>query len=117
MGTGLSPNEKPNKRPPISPKKANHTATQALRATHTPRDALYDLGPERRAHETIWPPEAYAEMNRAMAAIPLHWRAFLKAALFDAMGSTPTADPVDKLRTALANLAAQHPALGKVMQD
>ncbi len=95
----------------------DHTATEALRATHTPRHALYDLGPERRAHETIWPPAAYAEMNRAMAAIPLHWRAFLKAALFDAMGTTPTADPVGKLRTALANLAAQHPALGKVMQD
>lgn len=95
----------------------DETATQSLRTTHTPRHDLYDLGPERRAHETIWTPDVYAEMNRAMAAIPLHWRAFLKTALFDAMGTTPAPDPVAKLRTALATLAAQHPALRGVVQS
>ena len=86
-------------------------ATAALRANHTQTPGLYAFGPERLAHEAVWTLAAYAEMNRAMATIPLHWRAFLKHALFEAMGSSPSPDPVAKLQSALAALATRYPAL------
>ena len=86
-------------------------ATAALRANHTQTPGLYAFGPERLAHEAVWTLAAYAEMNRAMATIPLHWRAFLKHALFEAMGSSPSPDPVAKLQATLAGLATRYPAL------
>jgi N-methylhydantoinase B len=86
-------------------------ATAALRAGRATAAGLYAFGSERLAHEAVWTQAAYAEMGRAMAAVPLHWRPFLKHALFEAMGKVPAPDPVAKLRAALATLAAQHPAL------
>jgi N-methylhydantoinase B len=83
-------------------------ATAAARAKpRTPR-AFQEFGPERLAHETVWTQAAYARMGEAMAAIPLHWRAFLKKALFEAMGTTPVADPVGRIEVALEELASRH---------
>ena len=92
----------------------DQTATATLREGHTPHEGLYAFGPERLAHEAVWTQAVYAEMGRAMEAAPLHWRAFLKKALFEAMGSEVVEDPVAKLRAALAVLAERHPALAKV---
>ncbi len=86
-------------------------ATAALRAGRVVPEGLYAFGPQRLAHELVWTPAAYAEMGRAMAAAPMHWRAFLKHALFEALGSVPVADPVARLREVLVSLATQHPSL------
>ena len=86
-------------------------ATTALRARHHGAIALYDFGPERVAHERVWTPAAYARMGQAMAAIPLHWRAFLKKELFAALGTIATGDPVLKIDAALATLAERHKPL------
>ncbi|MCW3475619.1 hydantoinase B/oxoprolinase family protein [Limobrevibacterium gyesilva] len=86
-------------------------ATAALRTARRPPHPLFAFGPERTAHEAVWTPEAYAAMGQAMAAIPLHWRAFLKKELFQAIGTTPVPDPVMRVATALADLAARHKPL------
>ena len=87
------------------------TATAKLRAAQAPRSDFYDFGPERRGHEAVWTQAAYARMKRAMDAIPLHWRAFLKKELFLAMGTTPLPDPVARIDAALAELATRHKPL------
>jgi N-methylhydantoinase B len=85
--------------------------TTRLRAGHRPPTDLFAFGAARLAHEAVWTREAYAEMGRAMAAIPLHWRAFLKRELFLALGTEPAADPAARVRAAIATLAARHRAL------
>ena len=61
----------------------------------------------------------YAAMGQAMAAVPLHWRSFLKHELFQAMATAPAPDPLDRFVAALTALAARHavlaPAVSRVI--
>jgi N-methylhydantoinase B len=83
-------------------------ATATLRAKSCRMRPFQDFGPERLAHEAVWTPAAYARMAAALAAVPLHWRAFLKKALFEAMGTAPVADPVARIEATLAELGSRH---------
>jgi N-methylhydantoinase B len=89
-------------------------AAETSRLRTAPRSVpvgLFEFGPERLAHEAVWTTPAYAAMARAMAATPVHWRAYLKRALFDALGTIPSEDPVAKLVERLQFLASRHPGL------
>lgn len=59
----------------------DEAATAALRAV--PRaPALYDFGPEREAYEAVWSADAYAALFAILAALPIHWRFFVKRQVF-----------------------------------
>jgi N-methylhydantoinase B len=62
-------------------------ATNALRASRR-SDAAHPhfaYGPERDAHEAVWTPDAYDQLTRLLAALPVHWRFFVKTKMFEAM--------------------------------
>jgi N-methylhydantoinase B len=49
----------------------------------------FAYGPERDAHEAVWTDEAYAVLTRLLAALPVHWRFFVKTKMFEEMAETP----------------------------
>ncbi|WP_372619798.1 hydantoinase B/oxoprolinase family protein [Falsiroseomonas sp.] len=86
-------------------------ATVTLRAARRPRSG-FDFGPERRAHEAIWPAAAYAHMAEIMGQIPVNWRNLAKKAFFHAMSARRETMPLEQqLDAVLADLTARHPSL------
>ena len=65
----------------------DHAATAAkrgaLRANETA--AHFAFGPERTAHEMVWTHENYDALTVILAAMPVHWRFFVKTKIFDLM--------------------------------
>ncbi len=84
-------------------------ATAALRqrlAGNAP-PGHFRFGPEREAFEQEWTAEAYAEMTAILAALPVHWRFFVKGRLFAARAAEPGTSVralYDRLRTTLPGL-------------
>ncbi|MBL6457107.1 hydantoinase B/oxoprolinase family protein [Belnapia sp. T6] len=66
-------------------------ATEVLRArlagNRTP--AHFRFGPEREAFEQVWTEAAYAELTAILAALPVHWRFFIKGRLFAERAAHP----------------------------
>jgi N-methylhydantoinase B len=62
-------------------------ATEALRATRRRTDETphFAYGPEREAHEAVWTDAAYRVLTKLLAALPVHWRFFVKTKMFEAM--------------------------------
>jgi N-methylhydantoinase B len=60
-------------------------ATEAARAARRPTQPAphFAFGPEREAHEAVWTPEIYRELTTILAAMPVHWRFFVKTKLFE----------------------------------
>jgi N-methylhydantoinase B len=52
----------------------------ALRHEEQPRH--FDFGPERELFERTWTREAYDELTAILAALPVHWRFFVKGKIF-----------------------------------
>lgn len=62
-------------------------ATEARRAemrTHEIQSRHFDLGPEREAFERLWTRTNYDALTKILAGLPIHWRFFVKARIFDA---------------------------------
>jgi N-methylhydantoinase B len=70
-------------------------ATQALRAARRDGGARphFAYGPERDAHEAVWTAEAYDVLTRLLAALPVHWRFFVKTKMFEAMAASAPKHP------------------------
>jgi N-methylhydantoinase B len=66
-------------------------ATEALRAARrrTGETPHFAYGPERDAHEAIWTDAAYGVLTKLLAALPVHWRFFVKTKMFEAMAEKP----------------------------
>ncbi len=66
-------------------------ATNALRATRRVhgKPPHFAFGPERDAHEAVWTAEAYAVLTKLLAALPVHWRFFVKTKMFESMAEMP----------------------------
>jgi N-methylhydantoinase B len=66
-------------------------ATNALRATRRVhgKQPHFAFGPERDAHEAVWTAEAYAVLTKLLAALPVHWRFFVKTKMFESMADMP----------------------------
>jgi N-methylhydantoinase B len=64
-------------------------ATETLRTSRrgTGPRPHFAYGPERDAHEAIWTDDAYDQLTRLLAALPVHWRFFVKTKMFEAMGA------------------------------
>jgi N-methylhydantoinase B len=81
----------------------------AMRTQET--DAFYDFGPEREAHEAIWTPAAYAVFTTVLAALPVHWRFFVKTRLFEQMRQPSAEDGASRVRAAYEALRRATPGL------
>jgi len=69
-------------------------ATDSLRAAMRGRQGggFFDFGPERTSYEAIWTTERYARFTALMAALPIHWRFFVKTQIFAMTRERPDAD-------------------------
>lgn len=89
----------------------DEAATRTLRdsrrsATPPPH---FHFGAEREAFERIWTPPAYAAMTEILAALPIHWRHFVKRQLMIAITEEGSGDA--EVRAAWAKLVAGLPQL------
>lgn len=88
---------------------ATETRRAAMRAEET--GAFFHFGPEREAFEQVWTPAAYGELTKILAALPVHWRFFVKTRLFDALREPATHDGGARVRTAYDDLRRVTPGL------
>jgi N-methylhydantoinase B len=101
----------------IDGKTVDESATKTLRAEMRNEEGPpthFNFGPEREEYERYWTPEAYDAMTKIMASLPNHWRFFVKARIFDAMNASETGG-VEVVRSAFANIAAEHPQIGAMV--
>lgn len=63
----------------------DQTATAAHRAAQRGNrpPGHFDFGPERDAFERVWTRAAYNALTGILAALPIHWRFFVKTKIFD----------------------------------
>jgi N-methylhydantoinase B len=85
-------------------------ATAARRAAMPAASGHFSFGPEREAFERIWSTAAYAEFTAIMAALPVHWRFFVKTRLFEALRA-PAGDGAAAVRQAFARLQERYPGM------
>ena len=89
----------------------DEAATKVLRESRrnaTPHPHFH-FGAERDAFERIWTPSAYAAMTKILAALPIHWRHFVKRQLMIAITEDGSSDA--EVRAAWAKLIAGLPQL------
>ena len=91
-------------------------ATEALRAARAGGEAggFYDVGPERAAFESVWTDANYDALTQCLAALPVHWRFYVKHRIFDALDMLdPDARKGDgtEVRAAFDALRAEFPQL------
>ena len=67
----------------------------------------FAFGPEREAHEAVWTEAVYAELTSILAAMPVHWRFFVKSKLFEFL---PRASSLTDAMTALRHAYPEVPA-------
>jgi N-methylhydantoinase B len=87
--------------------------TARLRGATRPAGAPFlAVCPARAAHERVWTPARYAALTEILAGLPVHWRHFVKARLFEAVAAPAAADGgAADVHRAFAALAAEHPEL------
>ena len=83
-------------------------ATVALRAKAIPHEGHFHFGPERSAYETQWNDAAYDLLTELLAALPIHWRFFVKTEIFRRM---PGRAGVEGVRAAFEETCARFPDL------
>lgn len=67
----------------------------------------FHFGPERDGFEQVWSRAVYARLTEILAALPIHWRFFVKTKLFAAMRETPEAS----LDAAMARVRRDFPQI------
>jgi N-methylhydantoinase B len=61
----------------------------------------FHYGPERDAFERLWTARNYDALTRLLAALPVHWRFFVKTKLFAAMREAKNGGDVEAAFTAV----------------
>lgn len=84
-------------------------ATAQLRAHRGGRGTGYDVGPERMAYEAVWTEAHYDQLTAIMLALPVHWRHFVKAKIFEEMARITKAGKPADFAQALAAARARYP--------
>jgi N-methylhydantoinase B len=82
----------------------------AMRCDET--TAHFRLGPEREGFEAVWTPEAYAELTAILAALPVHWRFFVKGRLFEQLRTPAGGDGAARVRSSFEAMRRAVPGLG-----
>ncbi|HWK48023.1 MAG TPA: hydantoinase B/oxoprolinase family protein [Stellaceae bacterium] len=87
------------------------TATESLRASMRTGETAthFSFGPEREAHELIWTRETYDALTVLLAALPIHWRFFVKTKLFELMPRAGVPANPPSLREVFAEVRAAYP--------
>ncbi len=86
-------------------------ATQTLREARRAalrvqgRVAHFAFGPEREQHDSVWTTENYAALTIILAALPIHWRFFVKTKMFGRLG------PNEAVPAVFADLCSVYPDL------
>ncbi|KXG85417.1 hydantoinase B/oxoprolinase family protein [Agrobacterium bohemicum] len=86
----------------------NEALTAKLRASRTKSSAHFHYGPEREGYEAQWTPDAYALLTDTLAALPIHWRFFIKTEIFRRMKGRAGQDGVAQ---ALAEVRVRFPGM------
>ncbi len=85
------------------------TATDAARAGRRQSHPAphFAFGPEREAHEAVWTLAIYRDLTTILAAMPVHWRFFVKTKLFELLPRAASlADAMAALRQAYPDVPA-----------
>lgn len=100
---------------------ADEDATARLRQTiRAGRPAVlphFDFGPEREAYEALWTPANYARLTAILAALPVHWRFFVKTEIFRRMKPPGTCREVAEAFEAVRRAFPQIPVPEAVPAD
>jgi N-methylhydantoinase B len=83
-------------------------ATEALRAKLARHQEHFHFGPEREGYERQWTEAAYARLTEILAALPVHWRFFVKTEIFRRIGARSGAEGVE---AAFSETCARFPDL------
>tara|TARA_R110000850_G_scaffold96328_1_gene201463 strand:- start:1015 stop:3000 length:1986 start_codon:yes stop_codon:yes gene_type:complete len=86
----------------------DEAATAALRAKAIPHTGHFHYGPERTAYEAQWTDAAYDLLTELLAALPIHWRFFVKTEIFRRMPGRAGAEGV---KAAFEETCARFPEL------
>jgi N-methylhydantoinase B len=77
-------------------------------------EGFYHFGPERDAYERTWTRPNYDALTELLASLPVHWRFFIKARLFEAMealDSDERAGDGSEVRALYQSIAREYPEL------
>jgi N-methylhydantoinase B len=89
-------------------------ATRAARDGAARPQDHFKFGPEREAYELIWTPAQYGILTAIMAALPVHWRFFVKTKIFEAVRDAGTTGQEADVRQAFAAVRANFPQVPAV---
>jgi N-methylhydantoinase B len=84
-------------------------ATEAARAERRRAGIAphFAFGPERDAHEAVWTADIYRDLTAILAAMPVHWRFFVKSKLFELLpGAASLPEAMAALRRAYPEVPA-----------
>jgi N-methylhydantoinase B len=89
-------------------------ATEGLRRQLRQRRQMdhFDFGPEREEFEKVWSKENYTALTEVLSSVPVHWRSFVKAKIFEVVkpGQQQSGDGADVYR-AFDDLARLYPRI------
>jgi len=91
---------------------ADPEATERLRAGRGAKnpgaEGYFDFGPERAAYEAVWTRQMYDTLTELLWSVPVTWRGFFKARLFEAIENVARerAPTPEDLRAAFARIKA-----------
>lgn len=95
----------------------DETATAALRTSMAGNEVRehFDFGPEREAHERIWTKASYDELTAVLSSLPVHWRSFVKARIFESVtkevGAGVASTGRSPVRAAFAKIVKEFPQI------
>jgi N-methylhydantoinase B len=89
-------------------------ATKATRAGAARPQDHFKFGPEREVYELIWTPAQYDILTAIMAALPVHWRFFVKTKIFEVIRDAGTSGQEADVRQAFATVRASFPQVPAV---
>ena len=91
----------------------NTAETKSLRAelrNAAQPSSHFNFGPEREDYEKRWTRDAYDALTEILAALPVHWRFFVKSRIFDAMSEADSGG-AESVRAAFASIMEAHPQI------
>jgi N-methylhydantoinase B len=98
----------------ISDGKIDAEATRAARDGAARPQDHFKFGPEREAYELIWTQAQYDILTAIMAALPVHWRFFVKTKIFEVIRDAGTTGQEADVRQAFAAVRANFPQVPAV---
>lgn len=95
---------------------ATKARRDAMRAAAT--DRFFDYGPAREAFEAIWTLANYDALTAGLAALPTHWRFFIKSRVFTAIDElTADEQKAANVGDMLRRITAEYPQLATLAAE